>query len=445
MTPLETKIATLLVDCEEYIEPYIMTAEKWEIISKTKNQTQKQTKTVIDEKTSLAISYGKSSEKIKKLKSYITASEAFERDQVFSKASEVAGYWGIFDSVLQYLLTSTCKIKVRKILFNHVEALKKLRELRNILTQKHIKYIASTSLIGVTITSKRIDLPDEVEIIRLSTKEQNDRQPLIQPYYSYGLQDMGLVDSVLELRVPITVPVDHTQEGAFFKAHNDAIECAREIFGNIINAILIAVSGKAMLGSINLHGGIKQMPVGQSIPQGMPPHVNITIRKKDLTNISIAYDLVSGGKKGDRTLSRALHRFLLGRKRSDLVDKLVDYVISWEALLLTQEGNPIAQELSYRFSLNGASLLSTVSNKLDRFVCNKKMKAAYSVRSTIVHGGGDEEIEKALKTGDFNNIHSLCDYLETNFRTSLLWLATKDINERPYRKRNGWEELIWIK
>lgn len=440
MTPLEAKFSALLVDCEGVIEPYIMTAEKWEII----NKTQKRTKTVIDEKMSLAISYGKSAEKINKLKSYTAANDAFGRDKVFANSDRVAGAWGTFDGVLQHILTSTCRITRRKIVFNHVEALSKLRQLRDTLTNKHIKYIASTRLIGATLTLKRMSLPDEVEILRLTTKEQNDKQPLIQPYYAFGMHDMRFSDSLLELNLPITVPVDHSQEGAFFKANNDALQNARNIFGNILDSILVAVSGKAMLGSIELHGGIEQMQVGQSIPQGMPPHINITIRKGDLNNISTAYELVSGGRKGDKTLSRALHRFLLGRKRSDLVDKLVDYVISWEALLLTQEGNPIAQELSYRFALNGASILSAADNRIDRFESNKKMKAAYSVRSTIVHGGGDTEIDKALKKGNFNNLGSLCDYLETSFRSSIIWLASKDAKERPYRKNNGWEELIWL-
>ncbi len=217
MTPLETKIAALLVDCEELMEPYIITAEKWETI----NKTQKRTKTVVDEKTSLAISYGKSSEKIRELNSYIAANEAFGRDKVFSKSDQAAGYWGIFESVLQFLITSTCKITVKRIIFNHVEALSKLRQLRGTLTKKHINYIASTRLFGITITSKCINLPDEVEIIRLSTKEQNDRQPLIQPFSLSGLHDAMLAGSVLEMRLPITVPVDHAKDGAFFKAQEE--------------------------------------------------------------------------------------------------------------------------------------------------------------------------------------------------------------------------------
>ena len=253
-----------------------------------------------------------------------------------------------------------------------------------------------------------------------------------------------LADGLLELHLPITIPVDRAQKNAFFKARDNALQSAGKIFGNILDSILIVFKGKAILGApITLQGGLKQTWFKAPIIQEMPPPVNITIRKNDLKNIYTAYDLVSGGKKCDETLSRALHRFLLGRKRSELVDKIVDYVISWEALLLTQEGKPIKQELSYRFSLNGASILFAINNRLDRFVSIKKMKAAYSVRSTIVHGSGDTEIDKELKKGAFNNLQSLCDYIETNFRTTILWLASKDAKDRPYRKHYGWEELIW--
>ena len=441
MTPLESKIVALLVDCEGIMEPHIVTAEKWVILSKTHRQT----KTVIDEKTSIVLSYGRSSKAINKLKSYNAAKDAFERDKVFSKSSKVAGFWGTFEGVFQHLLTATCRATVKRIVFNNVEALHKLRKFRDVLTKKHIQYIASTRLIGASLTSKRMELPDEVEVARLSIKEQNEKQPLIQPYSSFGYQEMVVAHDSLELRLPITVPVDCTKEGAFFDAHNEAIESARNIFRSILDSILVVVSGKAVLGHIELKGGIEQMPTGQPLLEKILPGVNVAIRKKDQASISTAYDLISGGKRGDKTLSRALHRFVLGRKRSDLVDKLVDYVIAWEALLLTQEGNPIAQELSYRFSLNGSSLLSVANNHLDKFVSSKKMKVAYSARSTIVHGGEDKDINKSLKTGDFNNLESLCEYLETGFRATMIWLASIDVKDRPYRKQSGWEELIWLK
>ena len=201
--------------------------------------------------------------------------------------------------------------------------------------------------------------------------------------------------------------------------------------------------GKAMLSFIELTEGMKQISGGRSIPSGTPPHVNITIRQRDINNINISYDLLSGGRSGDKTLSRALHRFLLGRNRSDLVDKLVDYVISWEALLLTQEGSAIKQELSYRFSMNGSSLINAVDKKQGKHELLKKLKVAYSTRSTLVHGGSDADMNKDLQKGTFNSLQELCDFLEMNFRNSLFWLYKLKPKDRPYKKHHGWEELIW--
>ena len=152
---------------------------------------------------------------------------------------------------------------------------------------------------------------------------------------------------------------------------------------------------------------------------------------------------MSGGKLSDKTLSRSLHRFLLGRNRDNLVDKLIDYVIAWEALLLTNEGNPITQELIYRFSLNGALLISLANIRTYPFEVFKKMKSAYSVRSKIVHGNSDEGIIKTLKADGYNNAQELCDYLESSYRNVVYWLIALDSKERPYLKRGGWESLIW--
>lgn len=65
--------------------------------------------------------------------------------------------------------------------------------------------------------------------------------------------------------------------------------------------------------------------------------------------------------------------------------------------MLTQEGNPVTQELSYRFALNGASILFKVNRASDPKKNYKKMRSAYSTRSAIVHGGEDAERDNKLQ------------------------------------------------
>ncbi len=441
MTPLEAKFAALLVECEKILEPVNIIAQKWVIISKTQQELQQ----LKDKKSSLTYSFGRIQEKIKTLKSYDIAKQAFERDNVFSEAKRAAGYWAKFEAVLQYLISRAGEIRKESVYIDHAEALWYLKSFRQLLTSSHLEYEATARIFGVNLRCKSLSLPDGVTLYRLNRQELNDRQTILQPYLSNGFEEQNLGYHSVELRVSVTVPVDVLKEGAFFNNKNDAYNVAGEIFSKILQAILVVSSGKARVGHIELKGGLEQIPFGQPVSKGIPPHTNIFLGTGDIAKIEIAYDLVSGGKKCDKTLSRALHRYILGRQRSDLIDKLVDYVIAWEAILLTQDGNPITQELSYRFALNGASLLSTIRKTNIPNEMYKKMRSAYSARSSIVHGGDDKDRDKALKKGNFKNLNELCNFLEESFRLIVFKLSLMKPKERPYRQASGWEALIWSK
>jgi hypothetical protein len=182
------------------------------------------------------------------------------------------------------------------------------------------------------------------------------------------------------------------------------------------------------------------MGMGVVVPRrgiGGPP-LRLTVR--DLARVRVAYSLL--GETADKTLARALHRFVLGRQRHDLVDKLVDYVIAWEGLLLTQEGQDLAQELSYRFAVN-ASALMAVCRKLTPLDSFAKFKSAYSTRSAVVHGGDNRKRDSALAAGGFSNPQQLCTFLEDSFRAGVFWLAGRKPADRPYRAKRGWELLLW--
>jgi hypothetical protein len=131
--------------------------------------------------------------------------------------------------------------------------------------------------------------------------------------------------------------------------------------------------------------------------------------------------------------------------RRSLIDKLVDYVIVWESILLTTGGKALTQELSYRFSLNGSSLLATACKIKDRRSLFIKMRFLYSLRSSLVHGGHDRSIEKKFKTGEFGSLEHACRFLETNFTAALWWLIEIAVENRPYKKEGGWEDLLWPK
>lgn len=81
-------------------------------------------------------------------------------------------------------------------------------------------------------------------------------------------------------------------------------------------------------------------------------------------------------------IALALRRFTLAYERILPEDRLIDYMVALEALLLTREEQ---QELAYRLGLRGAALLG--ANPDARLEIFSRLRRAYTVRSNIVHGG----------------------------------------------------------
>ncbi len=71
------------------------------------------------------------------------------------------------------------------------------------------------------------------------------------------------------------------------------------------------------------------------------------------------------------------------------------------------------------------------------------MKNIYALRSDIVHGGDDKKIEKNLNAGEFDSLDEVCKFLEGHFKAAIWWLTSIAPQERPYMKKDGWEELLW--
>jgi hypothetical protein len=442
LTSLETKISELLSLCEAILEPVHITAEKWVILSETKSVL----RPVKDKASSLKSSWIEAQQRIRELPLYAVAKKVFEEDDVFAGARRAAGHWATFDGVLYYLFLSAASLSAKGISIDHTKALYSFQSFRQLLVSPILTYKASARLFGVNLRCKSLSLPDGVTLYRLNRREKNRRQPLTT-FFSSGWDSEMFTEHPVEISAPLKVPVDHTRQSAFFENKNKALQDASELFSTILQAILLAFAGRAGLGPIDVRGGVDQIPAGGGsiFKSNYIMGLDIAVGKKDIPKICSAYDLLVKGGKTDKTLGRALHRFILGRQRDDLADKLVDYVIAWESILLTQKGNPITQELSYRFALNGASLISAATRKPDQRDLFKKVHGAYSTRSAIVHAADDKRLQKELKTCGFSDLSGVCGFLEVNFCNVVFWLASLTPDSRPYQTQSGWESLLWDK
>lgn len=166
----------------------------------------------------------------------------------------------------------------------------------------------------------------------------------------------------------------------------------------------------------------------------------------------------------DNVLHSAIDRFLVGVKQdfqhTNRVnvpnwDKVVDFAIACETLFLTVNNSSGEQELSYRFKLNGSSLLSKVVNT-DRRILFTALAEFYKMRSKIVHGCKEKEIIKPANKfikllgidndqhkHDIGRLTLICGQLEEWMALIFDYITGMDIEERPYRKAGGWEDLLW--
>jgi hypothetical protein len=439
MTLLESKITALLVELEPLFPAiYGPNVRRWQKTSKTGGMVTE----VNEPRQGLSLELARLHDVLAGLNKYISAKNAFERDQVFRDGIELAGYWSTFDAVLQNILFDSAQLTRGGVSINPSAAIQSLGAIRKTLGAKHLEFVASARIIGLRTKQKSLLLPDDIQLYRLSRQEVNLKQPAITPF-GYGDGDMHLLDHNVELRVPITVAVDRKAKSGIFTATNAARGVALSLFQNAVSALMVSAAGRLIIGVLELDGGLPGISAGRLIearetlfgPQ-------MTIGTNDLATIKRAYELLAGGRGSDKTLSRALHRFILGRQRTDLNDKVVDYVIALESLLLTQEGSAINQELSYRFAINGAILLWKARRNESKKELFKKLKSAYKIRSTIVHGGSSEDLNKALSGPHFTSLANLSTFLESSFRRAVFWLTEQIPAERPYRAPDGWDDLL---
>ena len=243
----------------------------------------------------------------------------------------------------------------------------------------------------------------------------------------------------VEARYHLTVPIDRHADNAFFVASNEALQSAMAVFARVVDALTAAHTGRFDHGPIELLGGFAQGGQAWRDTNLLFSH---RLPAAVCRRASVFYDLLRDPGH-DRVINRALRRLVLGRKRTDPIDRLVDLVVGWEAIVLTQGGKSLTQELTYRFAVNGALIVSKATRRRVRPSLLKQFKAAYAARSSIVHGDNDAALGRALRVGGFDSASAGCDFLETHLRHVILWLNGLSTNSRPYRLHEGWDRLLW--
>ncbi len=251
-----------------------------------------------------------------------------------------------------------------------------------------------------------IDLGKGIRIRRISDAEKSD--------YLRHLS-MGIGHSPLSVAVS---NINHVLETTYYHRKGTSINTSdcRRSFEDVITALRLFKSGVVDFNVLRCKPMFWKPPFGISYgahgayisPRG-PKYILNEWEVKPFKRFWKRYRKRSK-TKSNKYLDVALRRFNLGIEETDFEDKMIDYLISFEALYLQER-----RELTYRLSNRVAILLGKEEKETEEI--KQTIKKAYDLRSVIVHGKDFRPIKiegKTIQTRDFAFI--IENYLRKSIR-----------------------------
>ena len=201
------------------------------------------------------------------------------------------------------------------------------------------------------------------------------------------------------------------------KERNIPSQIARKQFDEACSALRLFKSGavsydlvRAKPTSWELHGSYPLTSLIVTRPSVGTPYA---LSKKEIPDfLQFWSSFQKARKRTRRRIDVALRRFNFAYERVRPEDRLIDYLIGFEALLLL-EGE--RQELEYRLALRGCVLLGKTEK--GRKAVFQELKTAYRERSNIVHGG---LVKDTVKIGDDKTkFNDFVDRVEQHLRSAI--------------------------
>jgi len=314
------------------------------------------------------------------------------------------------------------------------------------LSMKYLDYTIFRRILGIEMTCDRIELEPDVVLVRLTEKELNERMPNMS-MMEIGMPYIDLTQHMAELRCTVQVK---NKKLYWLNPPKEIKDNLLHMCDIVFSSLILYKAGMMESGpyffKINPEGGedfFEYIPLTYQFFLPLFPG-KIFINEEDVEPLKTSYRAVKKICNETGVLYSALKRFILGTNRVSPEDKLVDYVVAWESLLLTVDDKPVKGELSYRFGLNGSSVLHWTLPEISREEAFEFMRALYECRSIIVHGAGSQKnLEKALAKVQAQDLSCMANRGGEYLRKAIFWMADIDEENRAYKSRGGWESLLW--
>lgn len=215
-----------------------------------------------------------------------------------------------------------------------------------------------------------------------------------------------------------------------------------EIEKKVVNALRLFQEGKIYaIGTMTHH--TRLFDSGRTYSFGRPLEPFMTnkfqLKDEDVESFVEFWQLKSSITIPEKHfLNVAIRRFSQANERKDSEDKLIDLLISAEALFLSS-GDPSQAELKYRLSHRAAMFLgSTVTEQKEIF---KFMQKAYVARSRIVHGAEPKLPKK--DDGTKYTLPEFCRAVEKLMRDAIKHALKEFSGAGKVKKMIEWLDIVF--
>lgn len=284
-------------------------------------------------------------------------------------------------------------------------------------------YVVVAPLIGMSLNSAPTQLAPGVVLDRLKDDEVVRCLRAGQIRTPLGPTDTEFVGDVAGIRVEHQLPrcVGHDWDEALFAEARRIQTASVERVQRVVEALRLFDEGRvyspgyvSFTNDWPLRGGTAFAPLAPLLTHFSDTY---TLDSHRATEFATFYDQYERAR-ANRILASATHRFALAGERQRADDRIVDLMISAEALFLTDVGQPQERgELRYRLAVRAAFYIE--SDELPRSALYRHMRRGYDARSAIVHGGelGDDLLKSPR--GDALSVQEFAESIEALMRAAL--------------------------
>lgn len=261
------------------------------------------------------------------------------------------------------------------------------------------KYNVTSPLENFSCETENIHLGKGLRIRQISDMEKIGYLRLMEGSWGFPTSFRGLI--ILNIKSVLEKTYLHRKETPI-----DTSSC-RESFEDVVTALRLFKSGSVDFNvlctasvSWQPHLGTSYSSQGRYTSPLGPKYTIVKSEVKPFKRVWKRYKKYRTERaklKSNKYLEIALRRFNLGIEEADFENKMIDYLISLEALYL-----PERQELTYKLSNRVATLLGKEEKETEEI--RKIVAKAYDLRSDVVHGKDVRPIKiegKTIQPTDF--------------------------------------------